>query len=877
MQQKKFLEVFDSLPTKRKQVLLAILQGDTREKIMADVGVSEDALTQHRRQLYKDFQIEVFQNEADDPRSGERKLPQLIALFAKYKPDLIAPNASLIAPAAPTYEPTWVERPELTTPLLQVLQGECRVLALTGITGIGKTDLAKRLVTSLQDDRSLYRLNLDDGSITAEFSSGGAALLRSLGEEPTLADQQDPQNLLAHLLQLLRTQPHRVQIDSMERLLKGNDREGWSEFDDRLWGDLFQQLLAGNECQSQLILTTQDLPGELESVGSRYPQVWYCQPVRGLNAAEQLELFEKRGLPLNDSTTAYLQRMGKLYEGHPLVLRVIAEDIKACGGNVRRYWQQGQFEELEANRPANLSRRKLQLEVKHRVKAALERLPSDALQLLCRSAVYRRPVPPSFWLAMLPVRSHLEAAIELLKARSLAEEDWEEGAWLGADGEIPLRQHNLIRSVAYERLKADEAVWRSAERSAAEQWLNHYEAVPEATNLEQVRGYLEAFDHYCNVEDWQQAKVILFDQKIGLQLQAWSHYQEMLALCGKLINHLEATDEVACLRGLGNAYFYLSKFKQASDYYQQSLGLAREIGDRQGHGRALNNLANVYRNLGDSFKAIEYLEQALSIAHEIGDRKEEGIALGNLGGAYYSRGNYGAAIEFFQQDLTIAREIGNRLGEGSALGNLGIAHHRLGEYGEAIEFHQQHLTIAREVGHRKGESNALGNVGIAYDRLGEYGEAIKFFQQHLAIAREIGDQQGEGNALGNLGIAYDRLGDYGEAIEFFQQHAAIAGEVGDRRGESIGFVNWGHALVKLGQYSEALPHLQVSLKISQDIGDRDGEAEALLRLAELHQKTGLIGLARQECDRALAIATELGIPLVKECEELKELIISSTL
>jgi hypothetical protein len=64
--------------------------------------------------------------------------------------------------------------------------------------------------------------------------------------------------------------------------------------------------------------------------------------------------------------------------------------------------------------------------------------------------------------------------------------------------------------------------------------------------------------------------------------------------------------------------------------------------------------------------------------------------------------------------------------------------------------------------------------------------------------------------------------------------------------------------------------LQVSLEIFREIGDRANESEALLRLAELHQKTGSIDLARQVCDRALALAIELGIPLVKECETLKQ-------
>ena len=811
---------------------------------------------------------------------------------------------------------TWVERSDLTEPLLQILQGNCRVLALTGITGIGKTALAERLISELRDERRFCRLNLDEGGVMTEFSSSGAALLRSLGEEPTLEDQKDPQTLLAHLLQLLRSHPYRVQIDSMERLLEGDDRQGWSEFCDRLWLELLQQLLAGQECQSQLILTTQDLPGELESVGSRYPQLWHCQAVRGLSAAEQLELFAKRGL--SEADTDYLQRIGNLYDGHPLVLRVIAEDIKACGGNVQRYWQQGKFTELEAHRPAQLSRRKLQLEVKQRVKEALARLPEDALQLLCRSAVYRRPVPESFWLALLPDCAHPGTALKLLKARSLAEEEWEEGAWLGADGEIPLRQHNLIRSVAYELLTADSAVWQAAERTAAAQWLNHYEAAPEAPNLEKVRGYLEAFDHYFDIKDYPTAheipnRLVETKNEVYWQLLIWGYYRELIPLHNKcLFIAREIGDrqgESKALGNLGNAYRSLSKYGEAIECHQQALAIFREIGDRRGEGGALGNLGNAYDSLDNYGKAIEFYQQHLAIAREIGDRQGEANSLGNLGNAYHSLCNYGKAIEFHQQHLAIAREIGNRHGEGNALGNLGNAYRSLSKYGEAIEFHQQSLDIKREIGNRQGEANSLGNLGLAYYSLGNYDEAIEFHQQHLAIAREIGDRQGEGAALGSLGLAYYSLGNYdeaiefhqqhlaiareigdrqgeanslgnlgnayhslcnyGKAIEFHQQHLAIAREIGDRQGEGIALVNWGQMLIKLEQYSEALEYLQGSLEIFRAIGFREGEAEALLRLAELHQKLGSIDIALEDCDRALAIAIELKIPLVEECETLR--------
>ena len=62
----------------------------------------------------------------------------------------------------------------------------------------------------------------------------------------------------------------------------------------------------------------------------------------------------------------------------------------------------------------------------------------------------------------------------------------------------------------------------------------------------------------------------------------------------------------------------------------------------------------------------------------------------------------------------------------------------------------------------------------------------------------------------------------------------------------------------------------MALEIFQEIGVRQGEAEAFKSLAELHQVLGEIEMAQQYCQQALTLATELGIPLAKECQKLKK-------
>jgi len=102
----------------------------------------------------------------------------------------------------------------------------------------------------------------------------------------------------------------------------------------------------------------------------------------------------------------------------------------------------------------------------------------------------------------------------------------------------------------------------------------------------------------------------------------------------------------------------------------------------------------------------------------------------------------------------------------------------------------------------------------------------------------------------------------------------IAWKIGNSIYEAIALANIGEARIKLQQYSEALESLQTALKILREVSFPYAEASLLKTLAELHQELGDLDLALDYCNQALAIATELGIPLAQECQELKEKLLS---
>jgi nucleoside phosphorylase len=414
----------------------------------------------------------IPRNSTGDKVIGNKLTPNVYSK-AENAPLISSPNLSV-------YDAdTWVGRDSMIQELSDRLRASCRLLVLLGITGIGKTALGERIAIELadwfdEDWSNFYQENFDDEQQSSDFASVAARWLEKWGELITPDDRKDPQRLLYRLTAYLKENRRLIQMDSLENILEGNEEEGWNSFKDEWWIKFFESYLKADSCQSCIILTSQDLPGQLEDVGKRSQNFWYRQPLSGLDKPEQIELFNKTGLDVSDASEAksYLERIGNAYEGHPLALRVIAGEIKnkPFEGNVVAYWHEygNEVEEVEkaiieaekgfslgADDKWQLDRftKTLRRNVRSRLNETFSRLQQEvkwSYIMLCETSVYRCAVPKEFWL------SHLEdwdrnneeqkAALEILRERYLVEESNE-------NNQRMLRQHNLIRSISLDHLK----------------------------------------------------------------------------------------------------------------------------------------------------------------------------------------------------------------------------------------------------------------------------------------------------------------------------------------------------------------------------------------------------------------------------------------
>ena len=203
-----------------------------------------------------------------------------------------------------------------------------------------------------------------------------------------------------------------------------------------------------------------------------------------------------------------------------------------------------------------------------------------------------------------------------------------------------------------------------------------------------------------------------------------------------------------------------------------------------------------------------------------------------------------------------------------SLNLLGLCYYHLGQYEKAINYHQQSLKIEEEMGNRQGVASSLGNLGLCYYSFGQYEKAIVHHQQHHDINEEIGNRQGVASSLGNLGNCYDSLEQYEKAINHHQRYHDISEEIGFQQGMAISLHNIGVAFSKLENNSEAETKIQESLVISKEINFKPLTANSFKALAEIAHQTNQPQLALTHCQAAFTLSQELGIPLVKDCEEL---------
>jgi class 3 adenylate cyclase/tetratricopeptide (TPR) repeat protein len=179
----------------------------------------------------------------------------------------------------------------------------------------------------------------------------------------------------------------------------------------------------------------------------------------------------------------------------------------------------------------------------------------------------------------------------------------------------------------------------------------------------------------------------------------------------------------------------LDRNPEATEQAETALALAQRVPGRTGRyweAEILRMLANLCVGTTNPQKAYQYFEDSLRLSQESGNRRSEAASLNAIGYlALYYEVDYERARTYLEQALRITREIGDRAAERNPLGNLGAICEWLGDDAQALVYYEQALHSARETGDLIGEVNTRNNLARFAWCQENCGRALALLEENL--------------------------------------------------------------------------------------------------------------------------------------------------
>jgi predicted transcriptional regulator len=282
-----------------------------------------------------------------------------------------------------------------------IVSDRCRLVALIGMVGIGKTALSAKLAEQIQHEfEFLIWRSLRSAPPMEEVL---ADLIQFLSNESETNLSQDVDGISC-LINCLRKHRCLLVLDNLETIMRSGDIAGHYREGYKSYGEFFKRV--GEERhQSCLILTSREKTGEIALLAGTTLPVRSLK-LEGLSEEAAGEIFKEKGLS-QDGRWGYLTN---IYRGNPLFLKIVSTFIKDLfDGSVLEFLKQSRtlitgdisdFIEKQFNRLS-----KLEQEIMNQLAREKEPVELSKLQEILS------PVSPS----------KLSQALESLGRRSLIE------------------------------------------------------------------------------------------------------------------------------------------------------------------------------------------------------------------------------------------------------------------------------------------------------------------------------------------------------------------------------------------------------------------------------------------------------------------------
>jgi tetratricopeptide (TPR) repeat protein len=225
---------------------------------------------------------------------------------------------------------------------------------------------------------------------------------------------------------------------------------------------------------------------------------------------------------------------------------------------------------------------------------------------------------------------------------------------------------------------------------------------------------------------------------------------------------------------------------------EQALRIAEDQKDRLGQASTRHNLGIAYTRMGDYKLAHENLETALRIYENLSEFPGQAMVHNELAKLARVQGNLSSAREHAESALSLFTRLGHAADIGAAHRQMGILDRLEGHFGPARAHFQTAARLYESGSQRRGIASCHRELGLLDQEIGCGNDARTHFEAAVSLYQLLGDAAYEAETHQSIAVLDLDAGDMTAARQHLEAAMELNRRINNRHGQADVYVELGN-------------------------------------------------------------------------------------
>lgn len=260
-------------------------------------------------------------------------------------------------------------------------------------------------------------------------------------------------------------------------------------------------------------------------------------------------------------------------------------------------------------------------------------------------------------------------------------------------------------------------------------------------------------------------------------------------------------------------------------------------------------------------EALNALSEAKQLFEEAGNVARIAVTLNNIGQIYSSQGKLEQALEYCKKALDLYEQIGETTDIAVSLENLGVIYYSQGGLEQALNNFMQAASLFKQLGNGNNLAGCIHNIGSIYQAWGDFQQSLNYYEIALKLFEQANYPIGMALSLNGIGTVYSNLEEWNQALEYYEQSLKLRERIGNPVDIARSLNNIGDLFRMQGKLDDALSYHERALVIREKMGNPTDLALSLNHIGGIYFLKKKWEGALDYFERALALREQVGNPI----------------